>query len=82
MLIPIPYLGKTTFLLYLLLRLLEEEQPTAVQLGNSCYFIFDEQGATVHSLNDGNERLKKCWALADSNVYVIYPCHPHNATGT
>jgi hypothetical protein len=73
-LIPIPYLGKTMFLFYVLLRRLESKLPTAVQLRNNVYFIFDEQGATVHSIDDEDLRLRKCWALADSNIHVKYPC--------
>jgi hypothetical protein len=73
-LIPIPYLGKTMFLFYVLLRRLESKLPTAVQLDSDEYFIFDEQGATVHSIGDKDLRLRKCWALADSNTYVKYPC--------
>jgi len=74
MLISLPYLGKSTFLLYLLLHRLENRLPTAVQFGAKYYFIFDEQGAIVHSLSDEDERLKKCWALTDSNNYVAQPC--------
>jgi len=74
MLISPPYLGKTTFLFYLLLYRIERKLPTAVQLGSEYYFIFDEQGATVHSLHHEDPRLKKCWALADSNNKVLQPC--------
>ena len=79
MLIPIPYLGKTTFLFYLLLYRLEHELPTAVQLNGEYYFIFDKHGATIHpvkqeAVQQEDERLKECWALADSNAYVIQPC--------
>jgi len=47
-----PYLGKSTFLLYLLLHRLENRLPTAVQFGAEYYFIFDKQGAIVHSILD------------------------------
>ena len=64
MLTPIPYVGEISFLLYLLLHRLEHRLPTAVQLNSEYYFIFDEQGATVHLIDDGDEpRLERCWAL-------------------
>ena len=74
MLISPPYLGKTTFLLYLFLHRLENRLPTAVQFGAEHYFIFDEQGAIVNRLRDRDRRLKKCWALTDSNDKVSQPC--------
>ena len=74
MLIPIPYLGKTTFLYYVLLLRLELKLPTAVQLGTQEYFIFDESGAVVRPINVRDPRLKKCWALTGSNIHVTQPC--------
>ena len=50
-------------MLYLLLHRLEHRLPTAVQLNSEYYFIFDEQGATVHPVDDGDERLERCSAL-------------------
>jgi hypothetical protein len=76
MLISLAYLGKTTFLFYLLLYRLERKLPTAIQLGALHYFIFDEQGAKVHSLSEPDLRLKECWALTDSNARVHQPCEP------
>lgn len=68
-------LGKTTFLIYLLLYRLEHRLPTAVQLGAYEYIIFDEYGATVHNIDAfRHERLAKCWALCDSNADNIQPC--------
>jgi len=74
MLIPIPYLGKSTFLIYLLLYRLEQKLPTAVQLNNIYYAIFDEQGATFRSTKADDSRLGECWALTDSNEFVTQPC--------
>ena len=74
MLIPIPYLGKTTFLYYVLLLRLGLKLPTAVQLGTRKYIIFDESGAVVRPINARDSRLKKCWALTDSNAQVTQPC--------
>ena len=55
MLISILYLDKTTFLFYLLLRRLEHQLPTAIQLTAEDYIIFDKQGATVHPV-DANDQ--------------------------
>jgi hypothetical protein len=79
MLISLAYLGKTTFLFYLLLYRLERKLPTAIQLGALHYFIFDEQGAKVHSLSESDPRLEKCWALTDSNDVVSQPCEVFKA---
>jgi len=73
-LISIPYLGKTTFLYWLLLHRLENQLPTAVQTSSKEYFIFDEQGATCHPTRYKDSRLEKCWALVDSNAKVHQPC--------
>ncbi|KAH9930687.1 uncharacterized protein B0H18DRAFT_1093567 [Fomitopsis serialis] len=64
-----PGIGKTTFLLYLLLHRLERRLPTAVQLSPHFYNIFDEEGATARAIN-------KCWALSDSNTDIVMPCAP------
>ena len=74
MLISIPYLGKTTCLFYLLLYRLEKRLPTAVQLDAEYYFICGEYGAVVHPLPFRDDRLKKCWTLADSNDKVFQVC--------
>ena len=76
MLISIPYLGKSTFLVYLLLHRLERRLPTAVQLNADGYFIFNEQGAGFYPLNTHGPGLDACWALADSNEDVYQPCGP------
>ena len=74
MLISIPYLGKSAFLFYLLLRRLERRLPTAIQLGPNGYFIFNEGSAAFHSLNDQAPALAECWALVDGNEKVNQPC--------
>jgi len=70
------YLGKTTFLFYLLLYRLENKLPTAVQFGPNRYILFDEDGAIEYSLPEPyrNPRLRKCWALTDSNNLIYQPC--------
>jgi hypothetical protein len=74
MVISLPYLGKSTFLFYLLLYRLERNLPTAVQLNADYYFIFDEQGAAVFPLSFPDPRLRECWALTDSDEFVTQPC--------
>ncbi|KAF9078138.1 hypothetical protein BDP27DRAFT_1487107 [Rhodocollybia butyracea] len=68
-------IGKTSFLLYLLLYRLERKLPTAIQLSELCFFIFDKQGARAYDFEEyDRERLAKCWALADSNFQTPQPC--------
>ncbi|KAF9017595.1 hypothetical protein BDZ89DRAFT_960923 [Hymenopellis radicata] len=69
-----PGIGKTTFLLYLLLYRFERKLSTAVQLSNDHYFIFDEHGARARQLTYNDPRLQKCWALANSNNSLTQPC--------
>jgi hypothetical protein len=66
--------GKTTFLIYLLLRRLEQRLPTAIQLDASRFFIFDQFGASMHRPSDLPARLWDCIALVDSNDDVTRPC--------
>jgi len=60
----------------LLLCRLEQRLPTAVQLGTQSFYIFDEEGATIHHKHDEDERLAQCWALVDYNERVREPCEP------
>ncbi|KAJ6519307.1 hypothetical protein C8R45DRAFT_806234 [Mycena sanguinolenta] len=84
-----PGIGKTCFLLYLLLCRLERRLPTAIQISGREFFIFDAHGATVHqtdiSFQDITQapdathlaivtRLESCWALCDINSAVKQPC--------
>ncbi|KAF6750792.1 hypothetical protein DFP72DRAFT_817259 [Ephemerocybe angulata] len=69
-------IGKSIFLLYLLLHRLEQKLPTAIQFAADRYTIFDEKGASsVLSGEDlgEDERLSKCWALTDSNMNLTTP---------
>ena len=81
-LIPIPYLGKTTFLYYVLLLRLELKLPMAIQLGTQEYFIFDESGTVVCLINVCDPQLKKCWALTNSNAHVTQPCEIFMSTAS
>ncbi|KAJ7216600.1 hypothetical protein GGX14DRAFT_550392 [Mycena pura] len=71
-----PGIGKTMFLIYLLLYRLERRSPTAVQITRDRYYIFDEQGVTAFRLDQFPSRLRGCWGLVDSNQSVIAPCDP------
>ncbi|KAI0753426.1 hypothetical protein C8Q80DRAFT_1152126 [Daedaleopsis nitida] len=67
-------IGKTTFLLYLLLDRLEQKLPTAIQFRPDHYVIFNGQGVTVNKATYTDPQLDQCWALADSNSVVTQPC--------
>lgn len=55
-------IGKSTFLLYLLLHRVEHKQPTAVQFSPDWTFIFDEHGVNMmRTANVDSVRLKNCW---------------------
>ncbi|KAF6749584.1 hypothetical protein DFP72DRAFT_852446 [Ephemerocybe angulata] len=74
-------IGKSAFLLYLLLQRLEHRQPTAVQFTHNEYIIFDEEGPTTVDLTRAplpmeRRRLSKCDALTDSNTNLIAPSDP------
>ncbi|KZV91207.1 hypothetical protein EXIGLDRAFT_693938 [Exidia glandulosa HHB12029] len=67
-------IGKTAFLLYILLRRLELGLPTAIQLRSTHYYLFDGNGCAVYQPDAIGVGLKRCWALADSNDIVNEPC--------
>ncbi|KZV59176.1 hypothetical protein PENSPDRAFT_660115 [Peniophora sp. CONT] len=68
-----PGIGKTTFLLLLLLLRLSEKRPTALQLNTDWYFIFNDDGVVVRPLGFVDVDLRKCWALVDSNGGITMP---------
>ncbi|VDC03233.1 unnamed protein product [Peniophora sp. CBMAI 1063] len=75
-----PGIGKSTFLLYLLLHRLSQRQPTALHLPSTPhhYIVFDDEGADVYALDEISDRLRECVALSDSapsNALVEeHPC--------
>ncbi|KAK7042395.1 hypothetical protein R3P38DRAFT_2890280 [Favolaschia claudopus] len=76
-----PGIGKTTFLLFILLHRLQRRLPTAVQVNAEQFIIFDECGVSVydakiqmHQDNTLCRRLSRCWALCDSNQNLASPC--------
>lgn len=73
--------GKTTFILFLLLHLLSQKIPVAIQMDPETYYLFDETGVSVHDIGDGDERLKRCWLLTDSNDDVTIPCRTFRKAG-
>ncbi|KAK6977904.1 hypothetical protein R3P38DRAFT_503346 [Favolaschia claudopus] len=74
-----PGIGKTTFLIYLLLHRLEHRLPTAVQLHEQAFMIFDDCGVSIYNALEFDDdalhdRLVRCWALSDSNQHSTTPC--------
>ena len=66
--------GKTVFLIYLLLYRLQRMLPTAIQLSNDNYVLFDADGATIYDPRAWWYPDQQYWALADSNEELIIPC--------
>ncbi|RPD53459.1 hypothetical protein L226DRAFT_466652 [Lentinus tigrinus ALCF2SS1-7] len=72
-----PGIGKTVFLLYLLLYRLERKLPTAIHLYADIVVMFDHEGASISSASDSETSImKEYWALSDSNEDVLKPCPP------
>ncbi|KAJ7757123.1 hypothetical protein B0H16DRAFT_1416959 [Mycena metata] len=71
-----PGIGKRAFLALLLLHRMQNRLPTAVQVDSAQYFIFDDFGATQYDAQNDSDttRLRKCWALCDSNYQMTTPC--------
>jgi len=73
------------FLLYLLVRRLQERKPVALQMNPTTFAIFDEHGVSLHtsSLDSAFLIPKDAWALSDSGEGDSSPCpafkqrHPH-----
>ncbi|KAI1787267.1 hypothetical protein LXA43DRAFT_1166020 [Ganoderma leucocontextum] len=68
-----PGVGKTAFLLYLLLDRLEHRRPTAIQLSPNFFVIFNEHGVFVCDPK-AFQLLDGYWALVDSNDRIKVPC--------
>ncbi|KAI9462208.1 hypothetical protein HD554DRAFT_2289333 [Boletus coccyginus] len=71
-----PGIGKTLFLVYLLVRRLGQQKPVAVQFlnGKGFYALFKDT-VSFHLLTDGSPLRENpsVWALCDSNQYVTIP---------
>ncbi|RDX40177.1 hypothetical protein OH76DRAFT_1490510 [Lentinus brumalis] len=69
-----PGIGKTVWLLYLLLHRLERKLPTAIHLFGDTFVIFDDNGATVRDAEDYVQMTNDYWALSDANITIRQPC--------
>lgn len=69
--------GKTFFLIWLLLHLLEHRQPVAWQSQPDAYYIFRPDGVFECSASGPGSHLLKgvWWALVDSNASIKQPAH-------
>ncbi|KAH8988829.1 hypothetical protein EDB92DRAFT_1870196 [Lactarius akahatsu] len=70
-----PGIRKSCFLLYLLLHLLNEMKPVALQVG-SRFMLFQDTGASLHDATDMEGYIipKGTWALTDSRPGFEMPC--------
>ncbi|KAI0692191.1 hypothetical protein C8T65DRAFT_762459 [Cerioporus squamosus] len=69
-----PGIGKTVFLLQLLLHRLEQRLPTAIHLKGRHLVVFNQEGATIWGVEDTIEMTRDYWALSDSNNNIVEPC--------
>ncbi|KAI0762234.1 hypothetical protein C8Q74DRAFT_1288967 [Fomes fomentarius] len=68
-------IGKSIFLIYLLIYRLERCLPTAIDLTGYNFILFSAGGVTVHNPKRDSWCLTEdCWALSDSNACVSQPC--------
>ncbi|RPD55642.1 hypothetical protein L226DRAFT_466805 [Lentinus tigrinus ALCF2SS1-7] len=71
-----PGIGKTVFLLYLLLYRLERKLPTAIHLYGDAFVMFNNKGAEIGSARaQGTSITEDYWALTDSNAKLAQPCN-------
>lgn len=71
--VPPSFAGKTTLIIYLLLRRLEQKLPTAIQFEAKRFLIFDSLGASVFEAHERSDRLMSCVALVDSDAEFTMP---------
>ena len=70
----LPY-SRLVFLLYLLLHRLQQRLPTAIHLWGNYLVVFNDEGATIGSVNDIFPMMTSdYWALSDFNDIVKEPC--------
>lgn len=64
------------FLLYLLVRRLQERKPVALQMNSTTFAIFDEHGVSLHTSSLDSALLipEDAWALSDSGERDCSPC--------
>jgi hypothetical protein len=68
-------LGKTYFMLFVLLQRLSEGLPTAVEADQDTFVLFTDQGPTDHPGRSAFDFPRGTWALSDSNAGTIAPCY-------
>ncbi|KAI0765495.1 hypothetical protein C8Q74DRAFT_1058371 [Fomes fomentarius] len=67
-------IGKSTFLIYLLLYRLERHLPTAIQFRSDRFILFSAEGAKIHHAYSGHlPALHDLWALRDNNATMEPP---------
>ncbi|TFK82092.1 hypothetical protein K466DRAFT_603955 [Polyporus arcularius HHB13444] len=69
-----PGIGKTVWLLQVLLHRLERKLPTAIHLSGDRFVVFDDEGATVRDARNRADLSRDYWALSDSNHDIRQPC--------
>jgi hypothetical protein len=67
--------GKSTFLYYLLLRLLSQKKPVALQMRHH-FLLFNDNDVEMHPLDDASLDVfpPGTWTLSDSNEETEQPC--------
>ncbi|OCH84926.1 hypothetical protein OBBRIDRAFT_785530 [Obba rivulosa] len=71
-------IGKTTFLIDLLIKRLQDKKPTAVQMNSDMFVLFSDRGVEYHSTVGRTYDVLPLgtWALTDSSEVVTLPCTP------
>ncbi|TPX34301.1 hypothetical protein SmJEL517_g03034 [Synchytrium microbalum] len=71
-----PGIGKSIFLLYILIERLLDGLPTALQTSLSCYHYFDHSGVIMNASTRScpSDIGNPTWGLVDSNQEVVNPC--------
>ena len=68
-------IGKTTFLVYLLIQRLQAGLPTALQYLWNSFLLFDKDGVREFPADRRTtDLLPETWALSDSNATISTPC--------
>ncbi|KAF8522428.1 hypothetical protein BU17DRAFT_44645 [Hysterangium stoloniferum] len=78
-----PGIGKTLFLLYLLVRRLQNQDPVALQIDANEFILFSEDGVSRHSggAYSADDIPKGAWALSDSSDELqLGPCGAFQST--
>ncbi|KAH7886431.1 hypothetical protein F5I97DRAFT_1928284 [Phlebopus sp. FC_14] len=69
-----PGIGKTYFLIYLLVERLREHKAVAFQLSSCPFYVLFTENVTVHSIQHSKPlRHSDVWGLSDSNSLIMTP---------